>query len=137
MNEMNIHIIANLQRYVRSYGLPKLPISGLGRGYEHGLEALPGKPTPSIKDHRNAKNSYFSRYGDIWVDKLKSSSSMPKCFCITDMIQFIIREEMKPMKGFVREDDLFIVHDYLLLITAKETIKWTKRTTTSIVGCCP
>ena len=26
INEMNIHTIADLQRYVRSYGLPKLPI---------------------------------------------------------------------------------------------------------------
>ena len=55
MNEINIHTIADLQRYVRSYGLPKLPIRGLVRIYEHGLEALPGKPTPYIKDHRKAK----------------------------------------------------------------------------------
>ena len=51
MNDINIHTIANLQRYVRSYGLPKLPIRGLGQIYEHGLLALPGKPRPSIKDH--------------------------------------------------------------------------------------
>ena len=53
MNEINVHTIADLQRYVRSYGLPKLPIRGLGQIYEHGLAALPGKPTPSTKDHRN------------------------------------------------------------------------------------
>ena len=28
------------------------------------------------------------------------------------------------MKGSVREDDFFIVHDALVLMTAKETIKW-------------
>ena len=55
MNEINIHTIADLQRYVWSYGLPKLPIRGLGQIYEHGLVALPGKPTPSIRDHRKAK----------------------------------------------------------------------------------
>ena len=75
INEINIHTIANLQRYVRSYGLPKLPIRGLGQIYEHGLVPLLGKPTPSIKDHRKAKNPYFSRYGERWVEKLKSSSS--------------------------------------------------------------
>ena len=30
------------------------------------------------------------------------------------------------MKGSVHEDDLFIVHDALVLMTAKETIKWMK-----------
>ena len=76
MNEINIHTIADLQRYVRSYGLPKLPIHGLGQIYEHELEDLPGKLMPSIKDHRKVENPYLSRYGERWVDKLKSSSSM-------------------------------------------------------------
>ena len=78
MNDINIHTIAYFRRYVRSYGLPKLPIHGLGQIYEHALVALPGKPTPSIKDHRKARNPYFLRYGEIWVEKLKSSSSMSK-----------------------------------------------------------
>ena len=73
IDEMKIHTISYLQRYVQSYGLPKLPIQGFGRIYEHGLEALPGKPTPYIKDHRKAKNPYFSRYGEICVEKLKLS----------------------------------------------------------------
>ena len=30
------------------------------------------------------------------------------------------------MKGYVCEDDLFIVHDALVLMTAKEMIKWMK-----------
>ena len=55
INEINIHTIADFRRYVRSYGLPKLPIHGLGQIYEHALVSLPGKPTPSIKDHRKAK----------------------------------------------------------------------------------
>ena len=61
MNEINIHTIADLQRYVRSYVLPKLPIRGLGQIYEHGPVALSRKQTPSIKDHRKAKNP-ISRY---------------------------------------------------------------------------
>ena len=55
MNEINIHTISNLQRYVRSYGLPIMPNRVLGQIYEHVLVALPGKPTPYIKDHRKAK----------------------------------------------------------------------------------
>ena len=53
MNEINVHTIANFKRYVRSYGLPKLKIRGLCQIYEHALVALPGKPTPSTKDHMN------------------------------------------------------------------------------------
>ena len=50
MNEINVHTITNFQRYVRSYGLPKLSIRGLGQIYDHALVALPRKPTPSAKD---------------------------------------------------------------------------------------
>ena len=51
IDEINIQIIADLQRYVWSYELPKLLICGLGQIYEHGLVALPGKPTTSVKYH--------------------------------------------------------------------------------------
>ena len=78
MNEINVHTITDFQRYVRSYGLPKLSICGLGQIYNHALVALPGKPTPSVKDHRKKRNPYYSRYGEIWVEKLKTSSSMSK-----------------------------------------------------------
>ena len=78
INEINIHTISDLQRYVRSYGLPKLPIHGLGQIYEYVMVALPRKPTPSIKYHRKEKNPNFSIYLEIWVEKLKSSSSISK-----------------------------------------------------------
>ena len=92
MNEINVHTIADFQRYVRSYGLPKMPICGLGQIYEHALVALPGKPTPSTKDHRKARNPYFVIYGERWVENLKSSSSMSNLCCITDIIRFMINE---------------------------------------------
>ena len=41
MDEINIQTIADLQRYVRSYGLPKPLIRGLYQIYEHVLLALP------------------------------------------------------------------------------------------------
>ena len=71
MHEINTHTIADFQRYVQSYGLPKLSIRGLGQIYEHALVALPGKKAPSVKDHRKARNPYYSRYGDSCEDKLK------------------------------------------------------------------
>ena len=92
IHEINVHTIANFQRYVQSYGLPKLSIRGLGQIYERALAALPGKPAPYVKDHRKARNPYYSRYGDRWVEKLKSSSSMSKFCCITDLIRFMMKE---------------------------------------------
>ena len=55
---------------------PKLLIRGLGQIYEHGLEALPGKSTPSIKDHRKVEKPYLLIYGERWVEKLNPSYSM-------------------------------------------------------------
>ena len=126
MNEINVHAIANFQRYIRSYGLPNLSIRGLGQIYDHVLVALPGKPTPSVKYHRKARNTYYSRYGDRWVEKLKTSSSMSKFCCITDLIRFMMKEAENLMKGSVHEDNFFIVHDDLVLMTAKEMIQWMK-----------
>ena len=47
MNEINVHTITNFQRYVRSYGLSKLLIHGLGQIYKHALVDLPGIRLPS------------------------------------------------------------------------------------------
>ena len=67
MHEINVHAIAYFQRYVQSYGLPKLSIRGLGQIYKRALVALPREKEPSVKDHRKARNPYYLRYGDRWV----------------------------------------------------------------------
>ena len=51
---------------------------------------------------------------------------MSKFCCITDLIRFMTKEEEKLMKGYVNEDNFFIVHDALLLMTSKEMITWMK-----------
>ena len=51
---------------------------------------------------------------------------MSKFCCITDLIWFMIKESENLMKVSVHEDDLFIVRDALVLMTAKEKIKWIK-----------
>ena len=52
---------------------------------------------------------------------------MSKLCCITYLIRFITKEAEKLMKGSVHEDDLFIVHDALVLMPAKETIECMKK----------
>ena len=91
------------------------------------LQALPGNPPSSFKDHRKAKNPYHSRYGEKWVDKLNSSTAMSKLCCITKTIRFMTNEADKPMKGSVHEDDFYVVHDALVLMTAKEKINRMKQ----------
>ena len=51
---------------------------------------------------------------------------MSKFCCITDLIQFMMKEVEKTMKGSVHEDDLFTAHDALVLMTAKKANKWMK-----------
>ena len=101
------------------------------------LQALPGNPPSSFKDHRKVKKPYNSRYGERWVDKLKSSKSMLELCCITDLSRFMMKEAEKLMNGSVHEEDFYIVHDALVLMTAKETINWMKKKGTYIVGCFP
>ena len=76
MNELRIHTIADLQFHVRHFG--KVPIQGFDQIYAMALQALPGNPPSSFKDHRKAKNPHHSRYGEGWVEKLKSSTAMSK-----------------------------------------------------------
>ena len=94
-----------------------MPIPGFGQNDEHGPEVLARKPTPSIKYHRKSKNSYFLRYGERWVDKLRSSSYMLKFYCITDVIRVMVKKGYKLMKGSVHEDYFVIIHDALVLMT--------------------
>ena len=86
------------------------------------LQALPGNPNSSFKDHKKAKNPYLSRYREIWVEKLKSSTAMSKFCCITDIIHFTMNEAENLMKGSVHGDDFFIVNNALVLMIVKETI---------------
>ena len=51
---------------------------------------------------------------------------MSKLFCIADLIQIMMKEAEKLMKGSVHEEDFFIVRDALVFVTSKETTKLMK-----------
>ena len=59
MIELSIHTIADLQPHVRHHGIPKMPIRGFSQIYDIALQALPGNPPSSFKDHRKAKIRIF------------------------------------------------------------------------------
>ena len=60
------------------------------------------------------------------MEKLKSSTEMSKFICINNLIRFMMNEAENLMKGSVHEDDFYIVHGALVLMTAKEMINWMK-----------
>ena len=62
MNELNIHMIADLQLHVHHHGIPKVNIRGFDQNYDIVIQALQGNPPSSFKEHRKAKNCYLSRY---------------------------------------------------------------------------
>ena len=57
MHENNVHTIADFQRYVQSYGLPKMSIRGLGKIYERALVALPEKKRAFRQGPQESKKS--------------------------------------------------------------------------------
>ena len=123
-NELNIYTISDFQHHVNLYVLSKVQIQDFGQIYELTLQALPEKPSTSMKDHRQTRNLYLSGYGERWVEKLKSSTAMSKLCCISDLIRFVMNGAEKLMKGSVHEGNFFIVHDALVLMTTMETINW-------------
>ena len=52
---------------------------------------------------------------------------MSKFCCITYLIRFIMKEAEKAIKGSVNKEFFFIIHDTLVLMTLKETIKCMKK----------
>ena len=60
------------------------------------------------------------------MDKLKHSTEISKLFCITALIRFINNDAEKLMKRPAHKDDLFIVHDALVLMAAKEKNQQTR-----------
>ena len=96
MNELSIHTISDLQLHVCHHGIPKVPIRGFGQIYDIAIQNLLGNPSPYFKDHSKAKHPYLSQYGEIWVEKLNSSTAMPTFCCINDLICFMMKS---------REDD--------------------------------
>ena len=89
---------------VASHGTTKVPIRGFGRIYDIALQSQPGNPPSSLKDYRKSKNMCISRYGEIWVNKLESSTAMSKLCCITNIISFMMNKVDRLMKVSVHEE---------------------------------
>ena len=127
MEQLSIYTITDLQLHVRNHVIPRVHIQRFVQIYEISIQTLPVKTPPCFKYHRKSKNLYFTRYGARWVEKLKSSTAMSKLCLITDLICFMTNKVEKLIKGSVHEGNLFIVHNALVLMTAKEKISWMRQ----------
>ena len=79
---------------------------------------------PPPIDHRKAVNPYLSKFGDDWMQKLKSSPTFSSSVVISDYVEHIMRESARIMQGTKHQDDWCIYHDALTLMTAKENKEW-------------
>jgi hypothetical protein len=103
-----------------------LLIKKLGPVHAQAQTCVEGEHPPKI-NYRKADNPYLARYGkDVWEEKIKQVSQMSAYVCITDLVEHIVAETQRLMKGTQHEDDWMFHHDALTLMTAKEMIVWMK-----------
>jgi hypothetical protein len=104
-----------------------LSMNKLGPAHAQAQTCIDGEH-PSKIDYRKADNPYAARFGDDrWVEKIKAVSQMSSYVCITDLVEHIVEETQRLMKGTKHEDDWVFYHDALTLMTAKETVEWMKK----------
>jgi hypothetical protein len=85
------------------------------------------QPDDLVLDHRQAKNPYLSLYGEEWEQTIKWSVTLAAYISIADMIEFMVGESQRVMKGTHHEDDWYFYHDTLSLMTATQTIEWMRK----------
>lgn len=79
---------------------------------------------PSPIDHRKADNPYQSKFGDQWEKHLRQSNAFSTCIVVTEYIEFMMEQSAAVMKGTKHEDDWYVYHDSLSIMTAEKTKKW-------------
>jgi hypothetical protein len=80
---------------------------------------------PEVRDYRDDKNPYLSRYGEhAWEEKIDACFSLSPFVCVTKLVEHMWTETEKIFEGSKYENDWFIYHDALSLMTASDTKKW-------------
>ena len=76
-------------------------------------------------DHRKADNPYLSKFGEQhWLRHLKESSKMKSVALITDYVDHIWKESERVMQGTKHQDDWYVFHDALKIMTSKANKAW-------------
>ena len=74
-------------------------------------------------DLRDATNPYESKYGRMWVNKVRFCPALSPFCPISDLVIFMKEESRRLMLGLAHEENWFFWHDSLSLLTSKECAK--------------
>jgi hypothetical protein len=120
LNKLTTAQIGNLASKIR------IPLVRLNEAYAQAMHSISGAKPPEM-DYRKHQNPYEAKYGVLWEEKIKTARLMSAYTCITDLVEHIVVESEKVMKGTKHENDWVFYHDALSLMTAKETVEWMKK----------
>ena len=104
----------------------RIPLHRLIEAYAQATNSILGEKPPKI-DYRKHKNPYEAKYGVLWEEKIKKARLMSAYISVTDLVEHILIESKKVMKGTKHVEDWVFYHDALSLMTAKETVEWMKK----------
>ena len=88
---------------------------------EAANRSLPGS-APPVKDHTKEPNPYMSLYPDTYEKELRNTIALQNSCTINDLIDHIFTESEKIFKGTAYEDNWYVYHDALSLLTSKRSI---------------
>jgi hypothetical protein len=84
-------------------------------------------PSCVRRDHRKDEKPYLSRYGrDEWMSTIHKCSALSGYCCVKEMMEYMVEETQRVMKGTNHEGHGKFYHDALTLMTCKKTIKYMK-----------
>ena len=90
------------------------------------LECREGGP-PQKKDWTKEDDPYKARYGDRWEEEIRKSKTFRGCCCVSDLVEHMMVTSAACFKDTDNEDDWYIYHDALSLMTEKGCIAWMKK----------
>lgn len=83
--------------------------------------ALPGSCPHSDINHLEASNE------DTWEDEIRKTPAPSPFVPVSDLVDFIIEESDRLMKGTIHENDWLFYHDVLSLLTSKDCLDYMRK----------
>ena len=109
-----------ISKYIKK---DKLPINRLKTFRAEVLSKFVPQDSPPKFDHRTTENPFQSKYADEWELYIDKKALVGKV-CITDLIDHMFAETAKL---FPDQDDWWVVHDSLSLMTAATSRRYMDR----------
>ena len=85
-----------------SKGIPK---TSLESAVDKCATAIPGECEIQTIDHRQSDNPYKSKFPNDHADRIKKASALRPFVCITDLVDWIVKESKRLMQTTIHEND--------------------------------